>query len=47
MAQQLMNPASNHEDVGSVPDLTQWYKDPALAISCGAGCKCSSDLVLL
>ena len=30
VAQGLTNPTSILEDMGSIPDLTQWVKDPVL-----------------
>ena len=47
VAQWVKNPASIHEDVGSVPDLIQWVKGSGVAMSYGVGCSCGSDLVLL
>ena len=47
MVQWLANPTRNHEVAGSVPALSQCVKDPGVAVSCGVGCRHSSDLVLL
>ena len=30
VAQWVKNPTCIHEDVGWIPDLTQWVKDPVL-----------------
>ena len=36
------NPTRNREDAGSIPGLAQW-----VALSCGIGCRCGLDPVLL
>ena len=47
VAQWLTNPTRNHEVAGSVPALAQLGKRSGVAISCGVGCRRSSDPALL
>ena len=41
------NLTSIHEDVGSIPSVTQWVRESSIAMSCGVGRRCSSDPALL
>ena len=41
------NPARSHEIAGLIPGLAQWISGYSVAMSCGVGCRYSSDLVLL
>ena len=47
MASQVKNSTGVHEDLGSIPGLTQWIKRPGAATSCSGGHGCSLDLALV
>ena len=44
---EMVNLTSVHEGVGSIPGLAQWVKQCSIAMSCGVGRRCSSDLAWL
>ena len=47
MVQQKPNLTSIHEDVGSIPGLSQWVVDLVFVVSCGVGCRLGLDPTLL
>ena len=44
--QKRENSTSTHEGTGLIPGLAQCVKTSGVAVSCGVGCRGSSDLVL-
>ena len=47
MAHWVMNPTNTSEDVGLIPGLAWDVKGSGIAVSCGVGGRCGSDLALL
>ena len=47
MVQQLTNPSSIHEDMGSIPALSSVGEESSVAVSCGVGRRGGSDLAWL